>query len=133
MRDGEETVTAEEVESVVPATDFKTRSFTARMDVANPERMLAPGMSAHLVFQLGGLGSTPVLQVPADAIVRRNDGSAVVWVVRDGAAKVEPVTIGRRNQQSVEVSATRLSEGELVVTLGNESLRPDLPVTVAGD
>lgn len=122
-----------EVESVVPVTDFKTRSFTARMDVANPERMMAPGMSAHLVFQLGGLEATPVLQVPADAIVRRNDGSVVVWVVRDGAAKAESVTVGRRNQQSVEVSATQLREGELVVTLGNESLRPDIPVTVASD
>ncbi|MFC1739998.1 efflux RND transporter periplasmic adaptor subunit [Pseudomonadota bacterium] len=120
-----------EVQSIVPVTDFKTRSFTARMDVPNPERELAPGMSAHLVFELGGLESRAVLQVPADAIVRRNDGSAAVWVVRDGVANAVPVTVGRRNQQSVEVSAVDLREGDLVVTLGNESLRPDIPVTVA--
>jgi len=121
------------VESVVPVTDFKTRSFTARMDVPNPQRMLAPGMSAHLVFELGGVESKPVLQVPADAIVRRNDGSAVVWVVHDGLANVVPVTVGRRNQQSVEVSSADLQKGDLVVTLGNESLRPDTQVTVAQD
>jgi len=121
------------VESVVPVTDFKTRSFTARMDVPNPDRELAPGMSAHLVFELGGQGSIPVLQVPADAIVRRNDGSAVVWVVRDGQANAVPVTLGRRNQQSVEVSTPDLVEGEQVVTLGNESLRPGLAVTVVQD
>jgi RND family efflux transporter MFP subunit len=121
------------VESVVPVTDFNTRSFTARMDVPNPDRMLAPGMSAHVVFELGGLESNAVLQVPADAIVRRSDGSAVVWVVRDGKAIAVTVMIGRRNQQSVEVSAADLREGDLAVTLGNESLRPDTPVTVAQD
>lgn len=121
------------VESVVPVTDFNTRSFTARMDVLNPDRELAPGMSAHLVFELGGMGSSPVLQVPADAIVRRNDGSAVVWVVRDGQAHAVPVTIGRRNRESVEVSTPDLGEGEQVVTLGNESLRPGIAVTVATD
>lgn len=121
------------VDSVVPVTDFNTRSFTARMDVLNPDRELAPGMSAHLVFELGGMGSSPVLQVPADAIVRRNDGSAVVWVVRDGQAHAVPVTIGRRNRESVEVSTPDLGEGEQVVTLGNESLRPGIAVTVATD
>ena len=122
-----------EVESVVPVTDFKTRSFTARMDVPNPDRELAPGMSAHLQFKLGGQGSKPVLQVPADAIVRRNDGSAVVWVVREGKAEAVPVSVGRRNQQSVEVGAPGLSEGEQVVTLGNEGLRPGIAVSVAQD
>lgn len=121
------------VDSVVPVTDFQTRSFTARMDVPNPQRMLAPGMSAHLVFELGGLEASPVLQVPADAIVRRSDGSAVVWVVREGVANPVPVLIGRRNQQSIEVSANELREGDLAVTLGNESLRPDTAVTVAQD
>jgi len=121
------------VDSIVPVTDFQTRSFTARMDVPNPQRMLAPGMSAHLIFELGGLQASPVLQVPADAIVRHSDGSAVVWVVREGVAKPVTVMIGRRNQQSIEVSANDLREGDLAVTLGNESLRPDTPVTVAQD
>jgi len=121
------------VESVVPVTDIQTRSFTARMDVPNPDRMLAPGMSAHVVFKLGGLESNAVLQVPADAIVRRSDGSAVVWVVREGKANSVPVMIGRRSQQNVEVSAPELREGDLAVTLGNESLRPETPVTVAQD
>jgi len=121
------------VESVVPVTDANTRSFSAWMDIPNADHILAPGMSAHLVFTIGGEASRPVLQVPADAIVRHSDGSAVVWVVRDDQAKPVPVTVGRRNQQRVEVSAPELAEGDLAVTLGNESLRPGAAVTVARD
>jgi RND family efflux transporter MFP subunit len=124
---------AARVESVVPVTDFNTRSFKARMDIPNTDQMLAPGMSAHLVFEMGGQSARPVLQVPADAIVRRIDGSAVVWVVHDGVANPVPVTVGRRSGQRVEVSADDLAEGDLAVTLGNESLRPGIEAVVAQD
>jgi len=112
------------VDTVVAVTDSDTRSFTVRMDIPNSDSLLAPGMSAHLDFALGGEKSQPVLQVPADAIVRRSDGSAVVWVVRDDAAHPVPVNVGRRNSDRVEVSSDELGEGDLAVTLGNESLRP---------
>jgi len=117
------------IENVVMVADTDSRSFTARMDIANPEQKLAPGMSAHLVLQLGGNSSVPVLQVPADAVVRRRDGSAVVFVVRDGQAIAVPVRVGRRNRMNVEVSAADLKEGDLAVTLGNESLRSGQEVT----
>lgn len=121
------------VDNVVPVTDFKTRSFTARMDIPNTDYLLAPGMSAHLVFELGGQVANPVLQVPADAIVRRSDGGAVVWVVREGEVNPVPVTVGRRSGDRVEVAGSDLAEGDLAVTLGNESLRPGASVTVAED
>jgi len=118
------------VDSVIPVTDIDTRSFTARMDVPNPKHLLAPGMSAHLVFLLGGEASRPVLQVPADAIVRRSDGGAAVWVVRDNTAQSITVTVGRREHSHVEVRAENLREGDLTVTLGNESLQHGQNVTV---
>ena len=112
------------IDSVVMVADTDTRSFVARADIANTDLRLAPGMSARMLFQLGGDSSRPVLQVPADAVVRRGDGSAVVWVVRDDRAVPVPVRVGRRNQVNVEISAEDLSAGELAVTLGNENLRP---------
>jgi len=121
------------VEKVVMVTDSDTRSFTARMDIPNTDDRLAPGMSAHLVFKLGGEGSLPVLQVPADAVVRRSDGSAVIWIVRGDTAQAVPVTIGRRDEQRVEISSGDLAEGELAVTLGNESLRPGQQVRTIRD
>jgi RND family efflux transporter MFP subunit len=121
------------VENVVMVADSATRSFTARMDIPNTNEKLAPGMSAHLVFELGGAISTPVLQVPADAVVRRSDGGAVIWVVRENVAEPVSVSVGRRNEQQVEVVAGGLAEGDLAVTLGNESLRPGQQVTAIRD
>jgi membrane fusion protein (multidrug efflux system) len=117
------------VDSVVAVSDVNTRSFVARMDIPNSDWRLAPGMSAHLVFSLGGAHSKPVLQVPADAIVRRADGSLVVWVVRDDTAQSVPVALGRRNNSRVEVRSDELREGDLTVTLGNESLRAGQNIT----
>jgi len=117
------------VDSVVAVSDVSTRSFVARMDIPNSDWRLAPGMSAHLVFSLGGAHSIPVLQVSADAIVRRADGSLVVWVVRDDTAHSVPIAIGRRNNSRVEVRSDELREGDLTVTLGNESLRAGQNIT----
>jgi RND family efflux transporter MFP subunit len=121
------------VDSVVAVSDLETRSFTARADIPNTKGRLAPGMSARLEFEVGAESSAPVLQVPADALVRSYDGSIVVWVVRDGLALPLAVTAGRRSGRHVEVNATGAGEGlradDVVVTLGNESLREGQAVT----
>ena len=125
------------VDSVVAVSDLETRSFTARADIPNSEGRLAPGMSARLEFQVGGESSAPVLQVPADALVRRYDGSIVVWVVREGSAVPLIVTAGRRSGRYVEVNVVnageRLRDNDAVVTLGNESLREGQSVIAVRD
>ena len=121
------------VDSLVAVSDLNTRSFLARMDIPNPDLQLAPGMSAQLLFSLGDAEAQPALQVPADAIVRRANGSAVVWVVRNETVSPVPVTTGRRNEGWVEVFAPDLHEAESVVTLGNESLRDGQQVRAVQD
>ena len=117
------------IDSVVPVSDMGVRSFSARVDIPNEDARLAPGMSAHMVLALGHGNPRAVLQVPADAIIRRADGGTLVWVVRDGSAISFPVEMGRRNNSQVEVRSAELREGDLAVTLGNESLRPGQAVT----
>jgi RND family efflux transporter MFP subunit len=125
------------VDSVVAVSDLETRSFMARTDIPNTGGRLAPGMSARLEFQVGGESSAPVLQVPADALVRRYDGSIVVWAVRDGSATPLAVTAGRRSGRFVEVNVAndgeRLRDNDVVVTLGNESLREGQSVVAVRD
>jgi RND family efflux transporter MFP subunit len=125
------------VDSVVAVSDLETRSFMARADIPNTGGRLAPGMSARLELQVGGESSAPVLQVPADALVRRFDGSIVVWVVREGSAIPLAVTAGRRSGSFVEVNVAnageRLRDNDVVVTLGNESLREGQAVTAVRD
>lgn len=125
------------VDSVVAVSDLDTRSFTARADIPNTGRRLAPGMSARLEFQVGSEASGPVLQVPADALVRRYDGSILVWVVREGSAIPLVVTADRRSGRYVEVNVVnageRLRDDDVVVTLGNESLREGQSVIAVRD
>ena len=121
------------VEAVIAEADIASRSFGVRIRLGNADGALAPGMSAHLEFALGQESGSGVLQVVADAIVRKADGGAVVWVVRNGVVDPVPVTVGRRSGQRVEVIADGIDAGELVVTLGNESLRPGQAVTINAD
>lgn len=118
------------VEAVIAEADVSSRSFGIRIEIPNTDQRLAPGMSAHIEFSLGGQTATAVLQVVSDAIVRRPDGSAVVWVIRGDVVEPVTVAIGRRNGRRVEVISDQLADGDQVVTLGNESLRAGQAVTV---
>lgn len=114
------------IERTVPVSDPATRTFLVRAVVANPDWALLPGMSIRAELPLAGGDEADALQVPADAIVRRSDGSSLVWRVREanGATAVEPVSIqiGREVGSRVEVITDELGPGDRVVTLGNESL-----------
>lgn len=122
-----------QVDTLVSSAEINTRSFTARLDLPNPDARLAPGMSAHLLFLLRSAAGKGVLQVPSDAVVYSSDGSAAVWLVRDGQVHAITVMPGRRSGQALEVTAAGLQEGDLVVTLGNESLRPGQQVSFSSD
>ena len=53
-------------------------------------------------------------------------------VVEEGQAKMRPIQLGAAIGNRLEV-VDGLNEGDRVVIRGNERLRPDQPVTVAGD
>lgn len=119
-----------EVDTVVATAEFNTRSFVVWMDIPNSEGKFAPGMSANMVFLLGGGSDPSIMRVAADAVVRSNDGSAWVWVARDGKAQRFPVRLGRRNSGFIEVASEDLREGDQAITLGNESLRQGEAINV---
>ena len=126
------------IDRVVPVSDPNTRTFKIRAVVDNPEWTLLPGMSVKAELALSGKQGEPVMQVPADAIVRKADGSSLVWVVRnanagspDANSVAQPVNVvvGRRAGNRVEISSDELQSGDSVVIRGNESLRPGQAVT----
>ncbi|MGI9294667.1 MAG: efflux RND transporter periplasmic adaptor subunit [Pseudomonadales bacterium] len=122
------------VERIVPVSDPGSRTFLARVKITNPDSSLAPGMAVRAEFSLGGVQTAPVLQVPADALVRRTDGSTLVWAVRssENTSLAQPVTVtvGRSSGDQIEISSDQLKPGDPVVILGNESLRPGQAVTI---
>jgi multidrug efflux pump subunit AcrA (membrane-fusion protein) len=97
------------------------------IDLPNPERLFAPGMSARVEVDLAG-GRHQALTVARDAVVTKSDGRREVWRVRteDGRSTADPVRveIGRASGDRLEILSGRLLPGDRVVLLGNERLRP---------
>jgi Cu(I)/Ag(I) efflux system membrane fusion protein len=116
-----------EVFARVASGDPRSRTFPILIDLPNPDGLLAPGMSARVRVSLAG-GEAEVLTVPRDAVVAKADGSREVWRVQeeDGLLKAYPVAveIGRAGGDRLEVTAGELADGDRVVLLGNESLKP---------
>ena len=69
--------------------------------------------------------------VPKRAILLERDQS-IVYRVQEGVAVRTPVAVGLSAQDLVEITSG-LSVGDVVVTIGNESLRDGAPVRAAGE
>lgn len=117
-----------EVAARVAYGDERTRSFPVLIDLPNPNRLLAPGMSARVSVELND-GVVEALTVPRDAVVAKSDGSREVWRVEtdaEGITRVQPVSveIGRAVADRLELVSGTLTGGDRVVLLGNEGLKP---------
>jgi membrane fusion protein, multidrug efflux system len=125
------------VSRVVPVSADGSRTFLVRSELANPDWLHAPGMSIRMELTIGQLGEAPVLQVPADAIHRGVNGESVVWVARETGGQIlaQPVTVtlGSRAGTAVEISGGELRDGDMVITRGNEILRPGQLVNIVAN
>jgi cobalt-zinc-cadmium efflux system membrane fusion protein len=104
--------------------DVDTRTARARLDVANPDRKLRPGMFARVRLSdpHDGEGSTTLgksLVVPSAAVQRDGDEFVVFAVDKTGTGRFErrEVLVGRRTGDFVEV-LSGLRAGEEVVVEG---------------
>ncbi len=112
------------VDFVDPVVQLPGRTILVKALVANPQRLLQPGMfiEARLVTAV----RPRAVVIPEEAVVPL-EGSNFVWVVADGKASRRPVTLGVRTPGFVEV-ASGVAAGEQVVTGGLELLFPGAPV-----
>jgi multidrug efflux pump subunit AcrA (membrane-fusion protein) len=89
------------------------------LDVANPDRLLAPGMFADVQWPVSR-GDSSVF-VPTTAVVRTSERQFVVRV-RDGVAEWVDVRRGEVQGDLIEVFGD-LHEGEMVVRRGSDEIR----------
>ena len=103
------------IESILPQVDMATRTVRVRLDIANPEVRLKPGMFVNADFE-ANLGRQ--LVVPASAVL--NSGTRQLAFIDEGGGRLTPkeVVVGRRVGDDVIV-LKGLTAHQRVVTSAN--------------
>ncbi|MBI5191006.1 MAG: efflux RND transporter periplasmic adaptor subunit [Nitrospirae bacterium] len=101
---------------IADSVDEATRTVRARVEVANPERLLKPEMFVTVELTLPAEGPE-ALSVPADALME-HEGGAIIYVTEDGMSFApREVVLGRRSGGMAEV-VSGLDEGEKYASSG---------------
>ncbi|AGH44889.1 efflux RND transporter periplasmic adaptor subunit [Paraglaciecola psychrophila] len=117
------------VERISPVIDSKTGTFKVTFRVPNPDNLLMSGMFAQV--KLNYDTKQNVVLLPRKALLAIDD-SVNVFVVKDGIASKQAVTVGYQEGELVEV-LSGLSGTEKVVITGHQNLRDQSPVELVND
>ena len=102
--------------------DALTHTYDIRINVANGDRKLLPGMVANVRFVSDGSQAIGSKMVPVTAVQRKSDGCLFVWTVgKDSTAHRTTVTIGQPQGNYVSV-IDGLNIGGRIVTEGYQKL-----------
>lgn len=114
------------VRSIVPSENPQTRTRIVRLvpQFSETKRPLADSQS--VVVEVPVSADMQVVTVHKDAILKRPNGD-MVYVVDKGVANLRPVKLGEAVGVRFSV-LSGLAEGDVVVTRGNERLRPGAKV-----
>ena len=105
-----------QVTFIYPTLNSETRTARVRIELANPQGQLKPGMYGTVLIDAGP--KREVLTVPDSAVI--DSGTRQVMLVALGEGRFEPrdVKLGSRGEGFVEV-LSGVKEGESVVTRAN--------------
>lgn len=117
------------IREISPVADAATRTYSARVSLpfAPPEVQLGMTASVETAPAASSAGRK-VAFVPVTAIFQTG-GQAGVWLVRDGQARLVPVSVGEFSENRVEVTAG-LAEGDVLVVAGVHKLHEGQAVRV---
>jgi membrane fusion protein, multidrug efflux system len=100
------------VVSTDASVDMQSRNIIVQAAVANPGNKLKAGMSAKIYFNTS-LDNAKAITVPTEALIPGSNGYSV-FVVKEGVAKITPVSISNRNESSAWISKG-LNNGDTVM------------------
>jgi len=136
VREGDPAVITEDARPSIQITDKvarmtrsldpRTRTMLCEVDVDNHLGQLFPGDFVHVKLSMA---SEPYPLIPSAALIART-GKLNVAVIRDGRAHLVPVTIGRDDGTTAQVTSG-LTGGEQVAIGAAAELRDDIPVRIA--
>jgi RND family efflux transporter MFP subunit len=115
------------IAAVGDSIDPATRTYSVRMRVPNPERILKAGVFAQVEIEPRALGD--VTLVPRDAI-QSEDGATRVFTVADGLVASVPVTVGAISEEAVELLAGPPLGTPVIVGTAAAQVAPGMRVRV---
>ncbi len=107
-------VFAGRVTAILPTTQADSRTLQVRIELANRNGRLKPGMFANV--HLGG-EAHPALFVPSEAVIRTGKRAVVMLAGEGGRFEPVEVSLGREDADRTEILAG-LAEGQKVVASG---------------
>lgn len=112
------------------AADPASRSFSIKVEIANPGMLLRPGMIAEV--SITSDNREDVLTVPASAILHDFDSRSYVFIADTAVMRAfkRIVSPGKVDYKNVAVTAG-LREGELVITGGQNRLVDGSEITIS--
>ncbi|MEZ4396202.1 MAG: efflux RND transporter periplasmic adaptor subunit [Candidatus Krumholzibacteriia bacterium] len=113
------------VDIIDPQLDPQTRSARIVARVANPGRLLRPGMSAQVSLVLASQSNA--LTLPSEAVFIQGGQTMVYVVGADSTVAPRPIALGLRLPERVEVSSG-LAADERVVRAGHQKIYPGAKV-----
>ncbi|WP_416306094.1 efflux RND transporter periplasmic adaptor subunit [Neptunicella sp. SCSIO 80796] len=100
---------------IYPQLDPVTRSIKVRLDLANPDMRIKPGMTADVVIYGGP--KSDVLNIPLQAVITSAQGSRVIVQNAAQQFEVRQIETGMQVQDRIEV-LSGLEEDESLVVSG---------------
>ena len=114
------------VSRVSPVVDPQTGTFKITVEIVDMKHRIKPGMFGRIgvIYDV----HKNALQIPRSAIIE-DQGTASVFVIEGDRAVRKTIKTGYSNRGMVEVTSG-LHENELVVTVGQASLKQDSRVSI---
>lgn len=121
------------VSKIVPTADRAKATVLVKVKFRSYDSRVLPEMSAKVTFlskqsEAASVETESILSVPLSAIVSR-DGQQVVFVVKDGKAQQQSVTVGKSLGTMVEIQQG-LSAGEKVIVKVDERIKDGMKVMI---
>ncbi|HUX95136.1 MAG TPA: efflux RND transporter periplasmic adaptor subunit [Bacteroidales bacterium] len=105
---------------VSPTVNSATRSFNVELELANRNEMLKPGMFVRVSMDLG---EVETFVVPANTVmVQEGTNTRYVFINKNNIAKRIEVQLGKRFDDQLEIIASDIKEGDMLVTEGQARL-----------
>jgi RND family efflux transporter MFP subunit len=108
------------IREIAPMANAITRTYKVRVTLIKPPTEIKLGMTAAVTVATAGQQAAAAT-IPLSALYYTGDGPGV-WVVKNNAVMLRPVTVGIVDNDTIQVLAG-LQSGEIIVTAGVHKLR----------